>query len=352
MENKLKHAVQSIGIPDAMERRIMNRLCTQGKQRRMNLRRAAALALAAVLMVMASVPALAANVPAVYHKLYQIAPGVAQYFKPVQMACEDNGIRMEVLGANIEGDTADILITVQDLTGDRLDASVDLFDSYSINRPFSCSAGCYQSDYDEETRTATFVIHLTQLDGQKIDGDKLTFSVGRMLTGKKETSGVIGGIDLSMIDDQPQMQTVKLRGWGGGDAFCEAMEASQGTGVAAIQSEEILAQPTEGVAITAMGVVDGKVHVQSRYARIHETDNHGFVYFLNEETGETLNPIGSFSFFGEDGWRGDGWDEDIFDCTPEELADYVLYGEFVTCDTLIEGEWEVTFPLTDGMIGE
>ena len=46
-----------------------------------------------------SVPALAAaGNESAYEMLYSIAPGVAQKLKPVQVACEDQGIEMRVVG--------------------------------------------------------------------------------------------------------------------------------------------------------------------------------------------------------------------------------------------------------------
>ena len=61
---------------------------------------------------------------------------------------------MEVIAANIEGADAIILISLQDIMGDRLDETTDLFDSYSIHTPYAQSGGCSLVDYDDETKTA------------------------------------------------------------------------------------------------------------------------------------------------------------------------------------------------------
>ena len=81
------------------------------------------------------------------------------------MSCEDDGIKMEVISAYINADKADIYISMQDMTDERIDETTDLFDSYSINRPFSSSATCERMSYDEETKTATFLISITQWGG-------------------------------------------------------------------------------------------------------------------------------------------------------------------------------------------
>ena len=41
----------------------------------------------------------------------------------------------------------------------------------------------------------------------------------------------------------------------------------------------------------------------------------------------------------------DGYDEYLFDIPAEGLADYVVIGEFVSSGVLIQGDWEITFPV-------
>ena len=79
------------------------------------------------------------------------------------------------------------------------------------------------------------------------------------------------------------------------------------------------------------------------YENILETDNHGQLWLDNGA--EKLECLGSLSFFGENG--SDSFEEYVFDVSPAQLADCTLYGSFVTADTLIEGSWEITFPLTE-----
>ena len=71
--------------------------------------------------IILTVPGLAASVPAWYNALYAISPATAQFFQPVQRSCEDNGIRMEVVAVHMEENRAELYISLQDLTGERLD---------------------------------------------------------------------------------------------------------------------------------------------------------------------------------------------------------------------------------------
>lgn len=303
------------------------------------------IALAAVLVCLAlavpafAMPALAAD-PDGYALLYSISPAAAQFFKPVNRSDEDNGIRLTVDSVYMHSDTVEIYVSLQDLTGDRLDETTDLFDSYRINRGFDCSATCSLAGYDAQTRTARFLISITSFDGQDIEGDKLTFSLNRLLTGKTETEGAVTGLDLAAVQAEPATQQVTRRGGSGIAAEAGGSTAETRT---ALVPTGTLAAPAPGVAITAMGYVDGLLHIQVLYENILETDNHGQLWL--ESGAERIECLGTLSFFGENG--SDSFEEYVFDVSPAQLADCTLYGSFVTADTLIEGNWEITFPLTE-----
>ena len=286
-----------------------------------------------------AMPALAAD-PSGYALLYSISPAAAQFFKPVNRSDEDNGIRLTVDSVYLHSDTVEIYVSLQDLTGDRLDETTDLFDSYRINRGFDCSATCSLAGYDAQTRTARFLISITSFDGQDIEGDKLTFSLGRLLTGKTETEGAVTGLDLAAAQAEPATQQVTRRGGSGIAAEAGGSGAETRT---ALVPTGTLAAPAPVVAITAMGYIDGLLHIQVLYENILETDNHGQLWLDNGV--EKLECLGSLSFFAENG--SDSFEEYVFDVSPAQLADCTLYGSFVTADTLIEGGWEITFPLTE-----
>ena len=289
-----------------------------------------------------AVPALAATVPAFYEVLYSISPATAQFFKPVQKSCEDNGIRMDVVAAHISKDTAEIYISMQDLEGTRIDETTDLFDSYNINTPFDCSGHCEFVSYDPTTKTATFLITVEHWNEQKIEGKKLTFNVRNLLSNKQNFAGVIADIDLANTDLTTMTQIVEPRGIGGAE-FAE-QDNSNKNSLAVLKADQSIAFPIDGVMITAVGYVNDNFHVQVYYENIHKTDNHGAISLKNPVTGEIVPCSGSFSFF--DAEKTGSYQDYVFaDISTTELLNYQLYGEFVTSAGSIEGDWSVTFPL-------
>ena len=114
-----------------------------------------AVAAAIALVCFGSVPALAAaDVEPAYHLLYSISPSLAQKFKPVNLSCIDQGIQVEVDSAYIHGNTAEAIICIKDLAGDRIDETVDLFDSYNIRNIKDSSGTCDLLEYSKDTGVA------------------------------------------------------------------------------------------------------------------------------------------------------------------------------------------------------
>ncbi len=303
----------------------------------------AAITLAAILFLSIGTPVLAANVPAAYEFLYLVSPEMAQFFMPVHKSDEDNGIRMEVVSAYIHGSTAEIYVTLQDLTGNRIDETTDLFDSYSINRPFDSSASCSLVGYDEGTRTATFFITITAMKDQKIIGDKITFSVREFLSHKESYSDVKLPIDL--IKDAIVKETQEVYSTGGGGQDYRAY-TRDGAATVLKPSKALSSFPIPGINVTAIGFIDQKLHVQVALGNRLNNDNHGSVYLKNE-AGEMQNYNSNVYFTNQYGDQQDRIDycEYVFDIPENELASYSLFGDFDTSGMNTKGYWSVTFPL-------
>ena len=311
----------------------------KGVRKHFIMRRAVAAAATIMLVFTMSVPALAAaDYEPAYNLLYKVSPTIAQKLKPVRMSCEDNGIKFEVISAYVEGSEAKIFISAQDIDGDKIDETTDLFDSYSINTPFDCSSSCENISYDTKTKTATFLISISQWNEQDIIGEKITFRVREMLSNKQEYDMVLSDLDMNNISTAPETVTPTHIFGGSGTNYSEVENNFR-----ALKATGILYSPVEGVDITAMGYVDGDLHIQVRYEIVLKTDNHGYIYFQNNE-GEKITCNANVEFSTDSEYQ-ERYVEYIYDLSDIELAEYDAYGYFVTSDTLITGNWSVTFPL-------
>lgn len=298
-----------------------------------------------MVLVLTVTPVLAANVPAVYELMYFVSPTIAQFFMPVQKFHEDNGIKMEVVSAYVHGNSAEIYITMQDLDGERIDETTDLYDSYSINRPFDSSANCQLVGFDEATRTATFLISITEWGNKKIVGDKITFSVREFISDKHIYKEIPIEVDLAHIDDAPATKQVPPGG-GGGRKYKEYFPDYKSKATVITPSAP-MKFPVEGIDFTGIGYVDGMLHIQTSVVNNLTKDNHGY-FFLRDKSGNEVQYIYSVSF-GEnvDSDNTVHYNEYVFDIPQSELTQYSLYGTFVTSGLFTEGNWKVTFPLEE-----
>lgn len=248
---------------------------------------------------------------------------------------------MEVVAANVEGEKVTILVSMQDITGDRIDETTDLFDSYSIHTPYDQIGGSSMVEYDAETKTAFFMLEIEQMNQVLVPGDKITFSVSELLNKKKHSNIELTEIDLEnvpLINDR--IVDPDIRGWSGRD-----LDSVDRNNLQLMNPDEESALVLQdGVTLTGYGIVDGEFHVQIRYSNILETDNHGYIYLKNQR-GEVLQCQYNIAFWDDN--KTDSYEEYVFFVSADELENYEIWGEFWTCNAgPVKGNWQVTFPLT------
>ena len=314
-------------IEEKIQRRHMPRL------------RLAACALTAALCL--AVPALAAQTELGYQLLYQISPAAAQFFQPVRESCTDSGVTMEVAAVRVEGSAVQAYIT---LSGNVVDGSTDLYDSYSFYLPFDNTNHCEQVGYDPDTHTALFLCSAETLDGGDIPaGGKMTFSVREILSGKTALEDAIVGLELADY----AVEAATAPSWSypaektPGAFYCIGGDL---TGCPMLRPGGVLAVPTEAMPITAAGYADGLFHIQVQLKRHLEADPHCFLW-LEDGGGNRVNPVGVVYHTRGEGAEREDYVDQVFDVAPSELAGYALHGRFISSSILTKGGWRVTFPL-------
>ena len=305
----------------------------------------------ALILALGMATALAAYNEDVNQFLYQIWPQAAQALKPVNLSCESQGIRMEVVSATLNGSETLVTLTMQDLEGDRVNETMDLFDSAVLQLPYDGSGTCVQTGYDPETKTASFAVYMRfDMDERPAESDKVSFRVSRFLSHKKVQTIDLTSLIPDAITEAESIPVPAIRGWSGSPKSDRRDAANEkARRLMVLNTDNSLEIPVvDGVTLTGIGIVDGSLHVQIRYTDILHTDNHGFLK-LTDENGNSYEEslrkqeVGSISWFSE---NHDSWEEYIFDDYPEDLSQIVLQGQFTTADPAVEGNWYVTFPLS------
>lgn len=278
-----------------------------------------------------------------YDVLYALYPDIAVELMPVNACCQDNGIQMEVEGVSIQNNCAYIYISMQDLEEERIDETIDLFDSYSIHTNADQIGGCSLVDFNEESGKATFLITVQHMDSKPIEGRVLTFTVSKFLTGKSEMQEELTQICLDSIVEVAETQMeddLDIRG--GSYREDSELEGRSLEYLCADDSKSFVA--TSGVTVTNYGFLNDKLHIQVHYDKILKYDNHGYVYLLDAD-GNRVLAEGSRGFWDEE--RNGSYEEYIFDVDNKELDQYAIYGHFFTCQNLVEGEWKVNLTIEE-----
>lgn len=304
------------------------------------IRRKRILLVAAILILsLLAFPTAAAVSNTFNNALYQISPETAQFFKPVQRSDEDKGVKMEVISAYIHDDTAEIYISLQDTGSNRIDETTDLFDSYEIRTPFDSKGYCEDVSYDPKTRTKTFLVTIKNNGGQKIRGMKVSFSVSKILSKKEKGTVCLDGLNLTLAEKNPKIVQREVIG------YTHSIEQpNKSLYYNSLEPQGIIVSPHKGVSVTALGNMDGKLHIQMHYADVLTTNTCGSVRLKNTITGETLESTGDFVFWDQE--KNGHYYEDIFDVSGlTDLQNWKIEAEYLTAPEALEGNWEVTFPL-------
>lgn len=348
MFSEIYRAMNETVVPSPV---LVEKTLSRATRRRFPLRRIAAIAAAAALCI--ATPALAARTEPGYQLLYAVSPAAAQFFQPVQRSCTDNGVTMEVAAVYVEGSTAQAYIT---LTGDAVDETTDLFDSYNFHLPFDQIGHCQQVGYDEATHTATFLCTTETMDGSPIPtGGKMTFSVGCFLSGKETAEDL--AVDINLADYAFEAATASTWSYPsekadgafyrtGGSYASDADEALFSSSPI-LMPVEVLAEPVSGLFITAAGYADGLFHIQLCRGNAARLDNHGWLW-LEDAAGNRTEPRCSIGFHNDAETETDGrldYTDFLFDVSPADLSNYTLHGDFYASTQYTEGRWRVTFPL-------
>ncbi|MBR7037984.1 MAG: hypothetical protein IKI21_01870 [Oscillospiraceae bacterium] len=279
--------------------------------------------------------------------LYDISPVIGRTFSPVMETCVRDGIEMKVEGVKLEDDHAEVIVAFRDTTGQGRAESIDLCDSYSLQRgplPFMgeiASSGITGS-YDPETGINRKHIYIDEPGMVDKEGQQIVFSVKRAVIGEQHAERIPVEVDLSAVDMDPATRSAEetlifndvYGGTGGGGEDFEEGFDYRAQDYLVPNRDDALA---DGITLTGIGWKDGLLHVQYRIDKQVETTWAGFYLVSDTTESEGAQTV---TWSPE---KGMVMHETFFRIAPEELADYRLECNMVYGGTQIDGDWKVSF---------
>lgn len=296
--------------------------------------------------LMVSVGVMAGTIPSFNNILSIISPDIALLIQPIEVSCEDNGIKMEVLGAMNDDEMAVIYITMKDLVGDRINETLDIYD---YNLTGTHISTCQMVHYDETTKTAT--LRMQANGGEKLNGKKASFKVESFLSNKLTFDEVETGINLLEINKSKDLQTIPLDmdnniSGGSGELF-EKFKSQGIIGVLKPDQTKITLPEIDFMYISNIGYIDGRLHIQTKWVG-DGIDDHGYFYFA-DSSGNKIDIDSVNVYFGIDESGDTQWGRDyveyIFNVDNINLNDLRLMGYFVTNGNYVTGNWKTTFKM-------
>lgn len=313
----------------------------------------------AMILMLCTFTALAAGVENVNALLYRIWPEAARALRPLDVAAETDGIRLEMISATLNEEHLLITWSLTDVENDRINEGTACNATILFRDGDGAAAGRLLS-CDPENRQAVFACYLEYAHLPERVREELM----------KESPHLENHLDLIVTGFMnTDSQTVNL-GRAGNAKVAEGVPVPEGL-FSGVPEGEFVLDPggspermlAEGVLLSGTGWVDGKLHVQLHLlpeAFVEESNGEIVSFaegirsriYLRGEDGREIgisnnNPYGAPKTAWPDE-HGGLWMEMIFEVNPEEAEEYEIIGEFTdlraNLETKEEYEWRVTFP--------
>ncbi|WP_199445798.1 hypothetical protein [Bacillus weihaiensis] len=341
MSNKLKQVLEKIEIPKELHTRSKFGVMMAESEKPKRKTKKIMIPLVASAFVVFSAGVGAARLPSFNHLVATVSPEIALMLQPIEISSESDGIKMEVVAAMNDNEMAVIYVTLQDLTGNMIDETLDLYD-YSLTGAHMFNSRIV--DYDEKTNTATMRIQGN--GGEILNNSKMNFRITSFLSDKQTFDNAVD-VNLSKITSKPP-KTVRLdmnNTSGGGGNLYQKLEDQGVVQVLKPNENEIPLKEIEFMHISNIGIIDNRLHIQTRWYK-ENTDNHGYFYFVDDLGNETYPTSVSFGT-DEAGHTnyGDEYTEYIFDMESVDFEEQELLGYFVSNGNYTTGNWNTTFKI-------
>lgn len=349
MEKRFKRMNEQIRPMDDLSEQVLAK--ATGKKSGWNLRPLAAMAAVLALLIVAT-PAMAANVPMVHDVLNRVAPELTDRLVPVQLADEDNGIRMEVVAASVHGNEAEWVIKIEGeaLKGwDVIDPLVKIRDHCGIFGMTTRTEGESLNDdegmpEDRENGIWYYRYRKNYPEGTTVEqilGDRMTIQMSGVLFTNVDEEGV----EVPVIFTDYELMTVVYERWNQDYGF-------MGFGYRGDPKEEYtLMMPGESVydvtdklSLTGAAYIDGQLHIQT--VGVDQTDWwYWRPHFVDSEDNK-IREIDHTSFGFEENGHEIEYVECVYDIPEEELANYTMRIVLID-DESVASRCSVTFEIAD-----
>lgn len=325
--------------------------------RRRPMRRVLTVAAALAAAMALSVGTLAAA-PELRESLKGLSEQTIQMLQPVNQVSEDQGIRMEVLGAVNDGDVAVAFLSMQDTTGQgRVGDTVRLWDC-TISSEYSFASNTLVR-YDATTDTAVLRLEGT---GSGLGSDKINITVGSVLGGEHYVSDAPTGYTLGQLiasgpaaeyappaEGQVRETMVGASDQQDMDRLDQLVDIG-GIPLLTAWPESVAIPGVDWARITAAAQIGDQVHVQYSADSVMGGVN-SIAFSLRDKEGTVLDlpvaqlGIGEINHLSDTLYSSPAYEYVMLLPDDASAAEMELLYSGTTYDHLTQGQWSTTFKL-------
>lgn len=339
--NRIRRAIESIELPSDLHNRSKLGV-QQAKLRKRKTKKIIIVPVIASLFLVFSVGVATATSTSMNELVAKVSPEIALLLQPIELSSTDEGINMEVVAAMNDDDTAVVYVTMQDLKGERIDETLDIYD-YFISGGHSFTSEVVA--FDDKTKTAT--VRFLTSGGDKINNKKLKFQIRSFLSDKQVFEQTKVNIDLKSVEDKKTIDLHRDTISGMGGKLVLDVVDQESFKILPEDQLNIKIPGIDFMEVTNVGFIQNKLHIQTEWIE-NDKDNHGSFYLMNT-AGEKIYPS-SISFGKDKSGKlvyGNNYQEYVFDVDAINVENYELSGDFTTSGNSVSGNWQTTFKLSD-----
>lgn len=187
--------------------------------------------------------------PELYGWLSEVAPPIAHLISPRHSSDEENGVRMKVVSATLDGNVMEVEVTFEDFEYERFNEHTIPY-GWNIAELTSYSRELTACSYDEETRMLTCLFRFTYSRDQELLEQlrSPTFYVERL---ERDDDSEIAELPVDITLTDSSRLDIKFHEYRGASL-------QEPIGLSLVQLQE-------GREITGMTIIDGDLHVQIRH---------------------------------------------------------------------------------------
>ena len=327
VQHSIDTGLESMQGNPFLAQRIMNQERTE--QPVMKKKISFAFILAMILLIVSIATAVAGAVNEDFNTwLYRIWPEAAMKLMPVDLSCDREGIRMELINAVAEGNEVYLTFSMKDLEGDRINANSHTWMRFGYDYANGLKYFNEPMTFNEETKTLIYGEHLViHTDSMPLERDIYAIVPWLANTGVSTYVNLLPLLekygDQATATSAPQYATyIDPSGH-----WQQVGDLSEATPV--LDWQKSLEIPlADTVNLSGIGMVDGLLHVQLHYV------NHQLITFGKNEN--------SFEYYPENAYV-DLYDSDEeYHCDSKGKYEYTRGIDFLTWTNPIDESevWE------------